>query len=57
MVDIHLRKLLWVYCPVHAGVKGNRKEQIDWRAKQPPEGQKAKDITPLIAWRREALKD
>ena len=22
-VDIHLRKLLWVYCPGHAGVKGN----------------------------------
>ena len=23
MVDIHLRKLLWVYCPGHAGVEGN----------------------------------
>ena len=23
MVDIHLRKLLWVYCPGHAGVTGN----------------------------------
>ena len=23
MVDIHLRKLLWVYCPGYAGVKGN----------------------------------
>ena len=23
MVDIHLRKFLWVYCPGHAGVKGN----------------------------------
>ena len=23
MVNIHLRKLLWVYCPGHAGVKGN----------------------------------
>ena len=23
MVDIHLGKLLWVYCPGHAGVKGN----------------------------------
>ena len=23
MVDIRLRKLLWVYCPGHAGVKGN----------------------------------
>ena len=25
MSDIHLRKLLWVYCPGHAGVKG-----YDW---------------------------
>ena len=23
IVDINLRKLLWVYCPGHAGVKGN----------------------------------
>ena len=23
MADIHLRKLLWVYCPGHARVKGN----------------------------------
>ena len=23
MVDIHVRKLLWVHCPRHAGVKGN----------------------------------
>ena len=23
MVDIHLRKLLWMYCPGHAGIKGN----------------------------------
>ena len=23
MVDIHLQKLLWVYCAGHAGVKGN----------------------------------
>ena len=23
MVDIHLPKLLWVYCPGHAGMKGN----------------------------------
>ena len=23
MVDIHLRKLLWVYCLGHAGMKGN----------------------------------
>ena len=25
MVDIHLEKLLWVYCPGHAGVKGNNR--------------------------------
>ena len=25
MVNIHLRKLLWVYCPGHAGVKGNNR--------------------------------
>ena len=23
MVDIHIRKLLWVYCPENAGVTGN----------------------------------
>ena len=23
MVDIHLRKIVWVYCPAHAGVTGN----------------------------------
>ena len=23
MADTHLRKLLWVYCPGHAGMKGN----------------------------------
>ena len=32
MVDIHLQKLLWVYCPGHAGVKGNDRE-TDWWAK------------------------
>ena len=26
MVDIHLRKLVWVYCPGHAGVTGNNQE-------------------------------
>ena len=25
MVDIHLRNLPWVYCPGHAGVKGNNR--------------------------------
>ena len=32
MVDIHLRKL-WVYCPGHAGVKGN--DQADRLAGKP----------------------
>ena len=33
MVDIHLRKLLWVYCPGHAGVKGNdRAERLAGKA-------------------------
>ena len=74
MVDIHLQKLLWVYCPGQAGLKGTT-EQIDWQAKQPSQmacfledpkcwgawyttcGHKAKDITPSIAWRREAWKE
>ena len=25
ILDIHLQKLLWVYCPGHAGVKGNKR--------------------------------
>ena len=33
MFDIHLRKILCVYCCGHAGVKGHMTEQIDWRAK------------------------
>ena len=33
MVDIHLRKLLWVYCPGHAGVKGNdRADRLSGKA-------------------------
>ena len=33
MVDIHLPKLLWVYCPGHAGVKGNdRTERLAGKA-------------------------
>ena len=68
MVDIHLQNLLWVYCPGHAGVKGN--DGADRRAGK-ANGlrlgragvlrslrhylrHKAKDITPSIAWRREA---
>ena len=27
-VDIHLPKLLWVYCPGHDGVKGNDRADI-----------------------------
>ena len=43
MVDIHLRKLLWVYCPGQVACFS--------------EDLKAKDITPSIAWRREVLKE
>ena len=33
MVHIHLRKLLWVYCPGHTGVKGNdRAERLAGKA-------------------------
>ena len=33
MLDNHLRKHLWLYCPGHGGVKGNT-VQTDWRARQ-----------------------
>ena len=70
MVDIHLQKLLWVYCPEHAGVKGN--DQADRLAGKATLtsglllgrsevlrscGHKAKDIKLSIAWRRGALKE
>ena len=29
MVDIHLRRLLWVYCPEHAGVKLKFNDRAD----------------------------
>ena len=33
MVDIYLRKLLWVYCPGHAGVTGNdRADRLEGKA-------------------------
>ena len=71
MVDIYLRKLLWVYCLGHAGLKGNdRVDRMAGKAtltsglllgrsetlRSTTCGHKAKDITPLIAWRREAWK-
>ncbi|WP_419594232.1 RNase H family protein [Thiolapillus sp.] len=31
MQHIHLESLMWMYCPAHAGVKGN--EQADWLAR------------------------
>ena len=68
MVDIHLRKLWPVYgCPGHAGMKGNagqsnphnsgllrgRSANVE-KLETLPAGRtdKAKDTTPLIAWRR-----
>ena len=54
MVDIHLRKL-WVYCP---GQVACFSEDLKcWEAWDSTCGHKAKDITPSIAWRREALKE
>ena len=33
MVDIYLRKLLWVYCPGHVGVEGNdRLDRLEGKA-------------------------
>ena len=75
MVDIHVPKRMWVYCPGHAGVKGNdRADRLAGKAtltsglayrklgsveklETLPAGTKPKDITPLIAWGREALKE
>ena len=34
MFDIHLRKLVWMYCSGHSGVKGYMTEQTDLREKQ-----------------------
>ena len=72
MVDIHLQKLLWVYCPGHAGVKGNdRTDRLAGKAtltsglllrrsevlRSLRHYLQVKDITPSIAWRREARKE
>ena len=72
MANIHLRKLLWVYCPGHAGVKGNdRADRLAGKAtltsglllgksemlRSLRHYLRAKDITPPIAWRREAWKE
>ena len=72
MVDIHLRKLLGMYCHGHAGVKGNHRadrlaakathtcfsEALKcWGAWDTACGHKAKDITPSLAGRREARKE
>ena len=73
MVDIHPRKTLWMYCPGHAWVNGNDRadwlakqpsqvacfsEDLKcWEAWDTTCGHKAKDITPSIAWRREAWKE
>jgi len=55
-----------VYYPGHTGVKGNdRKDRLTGKATlisglllgRSACGHKAKDITPSIAWRREAWKE
>ena len=74
MVDIHLRKQLWVYFSGHAGVKGNdRADRLAGKAAV-TSGLRLgrsellrmlrhylqahhKDITPSMAWRREAWKE
>ena len=74
MVDIHLGKLLWVYCPGQAGVKRNgRADRLAgkatltsglllenlkcWEVWDTTCRRKAKDIAPLITWRREVWKE
>ena len=48
VVDIHVQTLLWVYCPGHAGVKGNsRTERL---------GGKATLTSGLLLGRSEVLK-
>ena len=69
MVTIHLQNILWVYCPGHAGVKGNGwADTLEgngtltsslllgakcWGAWDTTWGHKAKDTTPFLTWRRE----
>ena len=67
IVDIHLWKLQWMSCPGHAGVKrtdpagkatitnGFISEDLKcWGAWDTKCGNRVKDITPSITWRREA---
>ena len=70
-VDIHLRKILWVYCTGYGGVKGNdREDTLAGKATftsglllgrsevlRSLRHYLQEDITLLIAWRREALKE
>ena len=64
--DIYLKKLwlLWVYCPGHAGVEGNDREDTlvgkvneVLRSSRHFLQAQSQDITPSIAWRREARKE
>ena len=68
--DIHLQKLLWVYCHGHAGVKGNdRADRLAGKATLTSglllgrsevlkiELESQGHITPSTAWRREAWKE
>ena len=71
MCDIQRpRKLLWLYCPGHAGVRGNDRDGLAGKAtstngwslarcvavRHTTWGQKAKNITPLVTWRRRRRK-
>ena len=64
--DIYLQKLclLWVYCSGHAGVKGNdREDTLVGKVNEVLRSSKhflqaqSQDITPSIAWNREARKE
>ena len=61
LVDIHFRKLLWMYWFGHARVKGNDQACVSedlkcWGAWDTTCWRKAKDITAVI-WRREVWKE
>ena len=56
--------LLWVYCPGHAGVKGNdREDTLVGKVNEVLRSSRhflqvqSQDITPSIAWRRESRKE
>ena len=72
LVDVHLPKLMWMYCPGHGGVKGNDRADrlvgketltIGFLLARPEvlrslrHYQRAQSQGPSIAWRREVWKE